>query len=180
MVYKSFSRAFSLDYKLINYIDFKNCDVSRISFICHDPQAWYNENPVCIDPGEWYEEEPQTEMAQTSHQYDAQDSLDPESYRAILKILDTKPKSTKPQLALAPAIELKLPELEEAFRMYQIIISEKEPIQYGVKIRLKKDKAKGEINIYYGKRGFQVVSSPRRGTMEELNNAAKIIAEGIL
>ena len=31
-----------------------------------------------------------------------------------------------------------------------------------------------EVNLFYGKRGFSVVISPRRGTNEELNN---VVAE---
>ena len=47
--YKRFSHSFASQYHLSGIIDQKNCDVSRISFICHDPEAWYNPDYIPLD-----------------------------------------------------------------------------------------------------------------------------------
>nr|WP_320059534.1 hypothetical protein [uncultured Bacteroides sp.] len=53
--------------------------------------------------------------------------------------------------------------------LYQIL-----NIQYGKKLRFKTGIRESEINLFFGKRGFSVVQSPRCGTSEELN---KLMAE---
>ena len=43
-------------------------------------------------------------------------------------------------------------------------------IQYGKKIRMRMRLKQAEVNLFFGKRGFSVVKSPRAGTDPELNN----------
>lgn len=50
-----------------------------------------------------------------------------------------------------------------------IIVYEIVNIQYAKKIRCKMGLRLGEVNLFYGKRGFSVVQSPRSGTSTELN-----------
>ena len=42
-------------------------------------------------------------------------------------------------------------------------------IHYGKKIKMKVNLREAEINLFYGKKGYSVVQSARRGTNEELN-----------
>lgn len=179
-LYKSFSRSFSIEYDLMNQIDTKNCDVSRISFMCHDSNAWYNEFPVEIEPREWMDL--QNEIIQNVDESEQEDgnSIDPQAYREILRILKSKPRISTPERKLEPIIEIKLPELTEMYFQYGIELLKTEAIQYGVKLKLQKGKDTGEINIYHGKRGFQVVVSPRRGTNDDLNAVSRLIAEEVL
>ena len=54
-------------------------------------------------------------------------------------------------------------------------------IQYGKKFRFQLGLKQAETNIFYGKRGYSVVQSPRSGTSTELNEiAAQVISEIIL
>lgn len=43
-------------------------------------------------------------------------------------------------------------------------------IQYGKKLRMSLGLKQAETNLFFGKRGFTVVVSPRCGTDSELNN----------
>ena len=43
-------------------------------------------------------------------------------------------------------------------------------ISYGKKIRTKMRIKQAEVNLFYGKRGFSVVKSPRTGTDDEFND----------
>ena len=51
-------------------------------------------------------------------------------------------------------------------------------IQYAKKIRARLGQREAEINLFYGKRGFSVVISPRLGTNGELNSLlAELVRE---
>ena len=52
-----------------------------------------------------------------------------------------------------------------------IIVTEIINIQYAKKIRAQLGQKHAEVNLFYGKRGFSVVISPRQGTHDELNEA---------
>ena len=49
------------------------------------------------------------------------------------------------------------------------IVTEIRDISYGKKIGVQVGLKFAEINLFYGKRGFNVVKSPKQGTSEELN-----------
>lgn len=51
-----------------------------------------------------------------------------------------------------------------------LVVSEIIDIQYGKKIRISMGMKQAEINLFFGKRGFSVVKSPRSGTNGELND----------
>jgi len=53
-------------------------------------------------------------------------------------------------------------------------------IQYAKKIRARLGQREAEINLFYGKRGFSVVISPRSGTNEELNDLLAEIVNNFL
>lgn len=61
-----------------------------------------------------------------------------------------------------------------------IIVTEVINISYGKKIRMKLDMRQAEINLFYGKRGYSVVISPRCGTNEEFNNVAADLIQSFL
>ena len=50
-----------------------------------------------------------------------------------------------------------------------LVVSEVIDIQYGKKLRISMGLKQAEVNVFYGRRGFSVVKSPRSGTSEELN-----------
>ena len=53
-------------------------------------------------------------------------------------------------------------------------------IQYAKKIRARLGQKESEINLFYGKRGFSVVISPRLGTNEELNELLADLVKSFL
>ncbi|MDR1610013.1 MAG: tetratricopeptide repeat protein, partial [Candidatus Symbiothrix sp.] len=50
-----------------------------------------------------------------------------------------------------------------------ITVEEVVNIQYGKKFKLRAGLSQAEINLFFGKKGFSVVKSPRQGTSESLN-----------
>ncbi|MBK7522810.1 MAG: hypothetical protein IPI53_01160 [Saprospiraceae bacterium] len=95
-------------------------------------------------------------------------------------MLDTRPKTPKNSWPVTKEITDILPEIESALGEYGISLKSTDSIQYGAKIRVLKEKDLGELNVYYGRQGYKVVSSPRKGTHHELNEVAKQIIEGVV
>lgn len=54
---------------------------------------------------------------------------------------------------------------EMGLEVYEVI-----DINYGKKFRIRMGNKMAELNVFYGKRGFSVVESPRNGTDSELND----------
>ena len=84
------------------------------------------------------------------------------------------PKQAKPlelQPVVVPAI---LNDLIDDIKSYieetGLQVSEVINIQYGKKLRVSLGLKQAVVNLFYGKRGFSVVISPRRGTNSELND----------
>lgn len=178
-VYKQFSYEFANTYHLADKLDTKNCDVSRISFLCHDPSAWYNDDAIPID---WKGMSlPSLQLSiPISGNTQGTDDISPSVYKQILQKLDTKPKLTKSDTTLHKDIEEVLPEIKTELEAYQIFVKEVEAIQYGAKLKIYRDKDQGELNIYTGRQGYKALSSPRKGTNGELNEVARHIIEGVL
>ena len=171
-VYKKWSLQFAEEYHLADKIDQKNCDVSRISFICHDPMSWYNTDFLSID---WQATDEKITPDSTELTRDnADDHLPASVYKQILTLLDTKPKKTKSVVPILPEINEVIPDIQAALSSYGIMIKEVESIQYGAKLRIIKDLDLGEVNVYAGKNGYKVVTSPRKGTHPELNDWSDI------
>lgn len=64
--------------------------------------------------------------------------------------------------------------LEESLKEYVndigFLVTSVMNIQYGKKIKAELGLKKAEVNLFYGKRGFSVVISPRTGTDDSLNS----------
>ncbi len=60
------------------------------------------------------------------------------------------------------------------------IVTEIKNIQYAKKIHLRIGLKEAEINLFYGKKGFTVVQSPKSGTDAKMNELAAEIVESFL
>ena len=65
-----------------------------------------------------------------------------------------------------------IPELQEFVQNLGLTVTNITNIQYGKKINFSLGKKLAEINIFYGKRGFSIVQTPKSGTSVELNELA--------
>lgn len=175
--YKKFSFHFGNQYHLSNSLDQKNCDVSRISFICHDITAWTNPDPELLKVYDFIDPIPDILSFDDEP---VQKKIPDTAYRKILELLDTKPKSPKREVPLMPEISELIDPLTKELQIYDIEILKTESIQYGAKIKIKKDRDNGEINVYHGKQGYKVVTSPRKGTDLNLNEIARYIIQSLL
>lgn len=184
--YKLFASMFSKQYNLQQVIDDRTCDVSRACFMSIDPDVYYNpvaelvdweqivneQNPMALFENVKQVEEDQQQLGKES----AKDELvsnEPgaETMQRIKSLLNpTRAKKEKIKEYFVPGILNDIiGDLKRYIEETGAIVTEIRDISYGKKIGVQVGLKFAEINLFYGKRGFNVVKSPKQGTSEELN-----------
>ena len=192
LFYKAFLLAFSKQYHLEQVIDERTSDVCRACFISIDPHAYYCAEAVPVDMKTYLPTSDSTSMFDLKHELEQQvkkekpavassdekiKDPDQETINRIKQLLrpDLKQKLKNKKAPYVPEClddiitDLKKYIEETGVNVYEIV-----NIQYAKKIRCKMGMQLGEINLFYGKRGFSVVQSPRSGTSDEFN---KLLAD---
>ncbi len=186
--YKRFVSDFSVRYSLQQVIDGQTSDVTRACFMSIDRDAYFNPSAEMVDmaqiinlmdTSELMRQKKQAEKdikeltATDAQDADGQHEPDDDSMDKIRQLLKIRQrgKSSAEKNVYVPEI---LNQLEEKLRGYVndigLTVTEIINIQYGKKIRAELKLKKAEVNLFYGKRGFSVVVSPRSGTDESLNS----------
>lgn len=183
LFYKEFIRKLSLQYNLQQVIDAKTCDVTRACFISVDPDAYYNSGAEVININEFINMESPEALFSMKHEQGLAEKRQPlatvdkesepdkdtlDKIRVLLNPNARKPKTER--LVYVPEI---LNEIISGIKQYieqaGVVVTNIINIQYGKKIQMKTGVKQAEINLFYGKKGFSVVQSPKCGVSEELN-----------
>lgn len=179
--YKVFVNNLALKYNLEQVVDIKTSDVTRACFISFDPDAHYNKDSEPIDiqnyidlnnPSEIFTI--QKELRLTPFDTDAPKTTGEASKEALSNIKSIlnpklKEKQDRRNIYVPEELEQIIQRLRAHIEDNGIIIEDISNINYGKKIKMKVELLHSEINLFYGKRGFTVVQSPRCGTSSELN-----------
>ena len=185
LFYKAFVRAFAQEHAISDMVDTSTSDVCRACFLSMDKETYYNPDaePVCMsdylpqedDQAAFFDLEHEIMQAERSSQEEAAPVLrqsDPadEVMGRIKAVLCPRPARPAPQPVLVPqALEDVKSDVKKLVEHVGLQMCEMRNIQYGVKFVMKAGMRLAEVNLFYGKRGFSVVVSPRRGTCAELN-----------
>lgn len=187
--YKEFVRKLGAELSIESAIDTRTSDVCRACFISIDADVYHNPEPALVDINEYlnmsnpedmfslkeqldqYDKEREKEEKSKDDPYDKADPAD----MAMDKIKGILAKQRE-QRAKNPS-EIYVPEELEAFiggvKAYiednGVEVYEISNIQYGKKIKCKLGFRQAELNLFYGKKGFSVVASPKSGVSPELN-----------
>jgi hypothetical protein len=191
--YKLFLQQFSMKYNLEQVVDSRTSDVARACFISVDADAFYNPfcEPVDINayidssnPAELFSAKEKMDrlakVADTDQKLDNQElhTPDPEAdiMNKIKKCLNPNAKTpkTKNPAFIPEQLEEIMADLTKYINDTGLVVKEIINIQYAKKIRVSMGLKQAEINLFFGKRGFSVVKSPRCGTDKELND---VVAE---
>jgi len=193
--YKTFAREFAVAMGLEQLVDERTSDVTRACFVSIDPDAYYNAacTPVNL-----------SQYADASNPYELfgqKQVVEMEANEAIqVKEAEEKPPADPSQeimdkikQRLNPKAQRREKERREVYVpdiLNQIIdelvaylqdtglaVQEIINIQYAKKIRVAAGLKQAEVNLFYGRRGFTVVQSPRCGTSNELNEAVAALIE---
>lgn len=195
LFYKIFARKFSEQYALDQVLDSCTSDVSRACFMSVDPDAYFNPNatPVNIsdyldlsDPTAMFdaikeESNKGKEAPPVENQEKTPAGPDDQAIEKIKEILKLKSRPEKVKNIFVPEqLEEIMTELKGYVESTGVSVTEIININYGKKIRMRLGLKQSEINLFYGRKGFSVVISPRTGTDPSLNEVSAKVIESFI
>ena len=195
--YKEFLRRFAEQHKIIQVADKVTSDVTRACFVSMDPKAYYNADAEPVDIADYLDTDNTFETLQMKKQQDDEerkmkkqaDAEKPVSREPDSEIMASirqrlNPKAKKVTERPPAYVPQQLQEIAEDIKRYVeetgLVVTEVISIQYGKKFRVKMGLKEAELNVFYGKKGFSVVKSPRSGTNPELNDVVAELVENYL
>lgn len=187
--YKVFCGHVSDKYDLGAYVDFTTCDVTRVSFLSHDPRLYFNESAEPLRLSEYIDtlfQEEQTKIDQDGFeahkevQENKSHNIEPSTYRQILAELGTKSRLRKKHIFVPEGMEKVVSPIRKSLEPFNIKIDEVREIHYGLKLICRSGLDWAELNVFYGKRGYSVVITPKRGTHPELSELCQRIMERVV
>jgi len=194
LFYKAFLRAFSIQYGLEQVVDSRTSDATRACFISSDPKAYYNPQSEPVDIESYLQTDNPEAMFDLKHELESavQATSTPEEEppkggkepedEVMDKIKDLlgakrRAKKTIAEVEAPMQIEQLLPELKSYVEENGITLTSAVSIQYGKKLHFSVGVKQAEVNIFYGKRGFSIVKTPKSGTSPELNDMVAELLE---
>ncbi len=191
LFYKSFLSSFSKQYELQQLTDTRTSDVTRACFFSHDPDAWYNETPEPINPDAFVHfenytevrrlkatlrEEEETARAQNENLLPAKQPIDTDALAKIKATLNPNfREKSKKQIYVPGEVEQTVERVIHRMLQANIATTGVSNIHYGKKFKFSYNGLQAEINLFYGKRGFTAVISPRHGTNTDFNQLCRQI-----
>jgi tetratricopeptide (TPR) repeat protein len=202
LFYKCFVSAFSQQYGLEQALDARTSDVSRACFLSYDPEAYFNPAAATVAIADYVDfDNPfeafgiEKELASTgsaaatdgviataSYEPTQQKDPDDEAFAFIKQKLNMKRKAprSKPQVYVPEQLDEILERLLAYIAEAGVVVDEVCNINYGKKFRMTAGISKAEVNLFFGRKGFSVVKSPRQGTSESLNELITAYIQGFI
>lgn len=195
LFYKVFAREFSKQHSLEQVIDSRTSDVTRACFLSSDPEAYFTENPEEVVMENFTDFENQLAIGETARAIKEQEKEQPSAtaidepdtkvplsgdiLQEIKQKLNPRIKTRMEKNFFVPEqLDLMMPLIEEKTSGLNMRIKEIHPIQYGKKIVFEVGLYWAEINLFYGKKGYSVVKTPKRGSNDDLAEIAfRLICE---
>ncbi len=190
--YKAFIRSFAQHYHFEQVVDTKTSDVARACFISVDEQVYANVDAATINLKSFIdtenlsaflslkkelEKESKPEQSTKEKQEEKTENNntnepDVEAIQKIKSILNPKANQNlnKPPVYVPDELENIMNALTVYVTKAGVQLIEIVNIQYGKKLKFTLGLQHAEINLFYGKKGFSVVKSPRSGTNQDLND----------
>ncbi len=196
--YKTYLRIFSSQYHLEQVIDKATSDVTRACFISYDREAYFNPDAKPVDLNKYIDQENTFEILQLKKKYELREKEENkeqknsqetpqkedvpdeivDKIKTILKLSTSRKK--EPTIFVPEELNRIMNALLDYLMNVGIVIKEVRNINYGKKVKAFVGNKEAEINIFYGKRGFSVVQSPRTGTSPEMNQLLAELIENFL
>ena len=164
--YRPFASQFAETVRLAGSLDLRTCDATRACFLSHDPAAY--ENPKAL-PVQWKSyvstPEPTLSIGESSTPAAGKAPLNEVAYQEVLREVNPRSPVKKVHQAYVPE---QLLEMQEEIRRVclqnSLEVTNFVPINYGLKIQARQGFRLAEVNLFFGKKGFTLVRSPKTGT----------------
>lgn len=195
LFYKLFASKFAIEYAIQQVIDTRTSDVARACFVSVDAEAYYNPDADLVDLSNYMDTENVSEMFRIKKELDNQfpavldqkevqkTVVDDQTIAHIKSLLNPNLKQAlqKPEAFIPAQLDEIITGLQSYIEQVGVVVKEITGINYGKKIVIQAEIKQAEINLFYGKKGYSVVQSPRRGTNVELNQLmADLILQYVL
>lgn len=179
IIYKVFAENFAKTYDLLNLWDSKTFDVSRACFISYDPLAYFNPKalPVITDDIINFDNFHEVNIVQKQITHLAKkeeknrNDLPDDVFAEIKRLINPESVAKKEKekiIYVPPELEQIIAAVQDYLRNLKLHVVEIRNINYGKKIIVSYQNFIAEVNVFYGKKGFTVVKSPKSGTNLEL------------
>ena len=185
LFYKEFLRSFSEQYQLEQVADKRTSDVTRACFLSFDSEAYFNSDCEPVDMGLYVQPSDPLAMFDLMAKQKKEDKAipkedidtspsdpDKEIMDRIKQCLhpNSRTARNKPDAFVPEQLNMIIEDLVTYIQDTGLVVLEIINIQYGKKLRIGMGMKLAEVNVFFGKRGFSVVKSPRSGTNSELND----------
>ncbi|MDN5351054.1 MAG: hypothetical protein PWQ54_2450 [Bacteroidales bacterium] len=201
--YKLFASKIANELAAHQVVDKVTSDVSRACFVSYDPDVYLNESAKLIQPDTYVDfnqplEFIEYEQKKTIEQTDSaeksisnykesiktvsnQQDIPQDMWEKIKEQLNPSLVVKKEKRIFVPEqLDLVLEKLHAAIKAAGIEVEDVKNIHYGKQIKVKIQHWWGEINVFYGKKGYSVVKSTKSGCSEKLTALAAMIVNQTL
>ena len=181
LFYKLYAVEFCRENRLEQVIDTSTCDITRATFFSYDPELYINNNAIPLDYQKYIdlnntielqrlEQKIKEEEKKQKHQQTdtKNDILNDDTLLKIKQLLNPQYKPPKKNIYVPQELNTVIPELQQYLNQVGLEVERVENIHYGKKIVVKLGFRWAELNIFYGKKGFSVVKTPKNGSDGEL------------
>ena len=194
--YKAFAQKLSQQYGLEQVIDKATSDVTRACFVSWDTDAWYNTEAEQVNMKDYVNFENLWEVRELEHTLKKEmreqpkpdtdtkpekRELSDDLLASIKEKLGTRPRKKTNKIIYVPEeLENIMDKVDESVKAHGILIKSIQNIHYGKKLVFTFGAVKwAEINIFYGRKGYTIVKSPKRGRDEQLEEVVYNILCGV-
>ena len=184
VAYRNFAGDFGANYGFVKSVDLRTSDATRACFLAHDPDCYHNPDSMPVDWQIWLPtvSEERSQMAdakllesdiQVAARKSAADRpINEARYRDVLRAINpTAPVRREKQTFVPDALAEIQPAVRVICSQLNWELTEFAPLNFGLKVAIKQGLWRAEVNVFYGKRGFSVIRSPKTGTDPTLADA---------
>lgn len=181
--YKTFTSSFAAEHELENVTDYRTFDVTRVCFLSKDPELYYNPKaapvttPVAAQPAEnlpVHDDVPEVNALPSVANNTAKPvSNGDDVIQQIRENLNPNVRKKEKQIHTPEEVEQARQLITQAMEDKPVSIQTEKPIHYGHQFTFTSGKLMAVINIYYGKAGFSVVKTTKKGHHPEFTATMK-------
>jgi len=175
LFYQEFAVQLSNQYGLSGSLDSRTSDVARACFLSYDNEIVYNAEALPIDITPFVEnkffEKTGKDNEFNQHAAPLEKEINIMDDDVLLRIKQTLNPTFKPKpknFFVPEELDKLLPLIVEAVSEHGMILTKIDPIHYGKKLKIELGLKWAEINVFYGKKGYSVVKTPKNGSNAEL------------
>lgn len=185
MFYREFAMQFAEKHQLVGSVDLRTCDATRACFLAHDANVYFNPEATGVCWDTYIEKEEMFEgVAATTAPPVVKPKavLNEQKYQAVLKEINPKQMVRKAdkQLFVPEEILALQSDFERICKENNWELMDLQRINYGQKVMVRQGYKYAEVNVFFGKKGFSIVKSPKTGADAYLSEALFVALEAFL